>query len=345
MSVKHLRPPWQPGQSGNPLGVNPGVFTMAAEIRRQTGQGQTLVEFYAAMFEGRPIPVPGGRAQRPTLEHRHMAAHGWRIAAGASAKEIIELTGDAPTTAEQRLALLRRLSDDERATLRGLLAKALATPDAPGPSASSAAGDLEPRIIRRRPDAARDRRACDARPAAQRRPRDRPGAGAPGSGGRVSCRAPRASAGFPANPPGLTVRESVVHPRRRTRPARHSPAVDVGPLGPGARRRGPSSSPTGRGPGGRAGGGTRACARERAPGAPPGLWDPPAPLPKFSAVGEVDFRRAPPDILARLLWTIPRSRRQGPQAGTPHVCHPVPTGPPAGWVETPGWRVAVRSVA
>ena len=74
MSVKHLRPPWRPGESGNPLGVNRGVFTLAAEIRRETGQGQTLVEFYLAMFEGRPIPVPGGRAQRPTLEHRHMAA-------------------------------------------------------------------------------------------------------------------------------------------------------------------------------------------------------------------------------------------------------------------------------
>jgi hypothetical protein len=38
------------------------------------------------------------------------------------------------------------------------------------------------------------------------------------------------------------------------------------------------------------------------------------------------------------------SRRHGPQAGTPRVCHPVPMGPPAGSVKTPGWRVAVRSV-
>ena len=144
MSVKHLRPPWRPGESGNPLGVNRGVFTLAAEIRRQTGQGQTLVEFYTAMFEGRPIPVPGGRAQRPTLEHRHMAAQWLADRGWGKAKEMIELTGDAPATPEQRLALLRRLSDDERETLRGLLAKALATPDAPGPSASSAQADLAP---------------------------------------------------------------------------------------------------------------------------------------------------------------------------------------------------------
>jgi hypothetical protein len=44
---------------------------------------------------------------------------------------------------EQRLALLRRVSDDERATLRGLLAKALATPEA-DPSDPRAASDLAP---------------------------------------------------------------------------------------------------------------------------------------------------------------------------------------------------------
>ena len=27
MSVQHLRPPWQPGQSGNPLGTNHSVFS------------------------------------------------------------------------------------------------------------------------------------------------------------------------------------------------------------------------------------------------------------------------------------------------------------------------------
>jgi hypothetical protein len=141
--VKHLRPPWRPGESGNPLGVNRGVFALAAEIRRQTGQGQLLVEFYLDLFAGRPIPVPGGRAQRPTLEHRHLAAQWLADRGWGKAKEIIELTGDAPATPEQRLALLRRLSDDERATLRGLLAKALATPEA-DPSDPRAASDLEP---------------------------------------------------------------------------------------------------------------------------------------------------------------------------------------------------------
>jgi hypothetical protein len=56
---------------------------------------------------------------------------------------VVLAVGQQVTTPEQRLALLRRLSDDERAQLRALLAKALA-----GPSDSSAGpsdqGDLEP---------------------------------------------------------------------------------------------------------------------------------------------------------------------------------------------------------
>jgi hypothetical protein len=151
MSVQHLRPPWRPGESGNPLGVNRGVFTLAAEIRRQTGQGQTLVAFYMAVAEGRPIPVPGGRAQRPTLEHRLTAA-AWLADRGwGRAKEIIEFTGDAPATPEQRLALLRRLSDDERATLRGLLAKALATPEL-DPTDSSAQAPPAPDDVHGAPE-------------------------------------------------------------------------------------------------------------------------------------------------------------------------------------------------
>jgi hypothetical protein len=143
VNVKHLRPPWQPGQSGNPLGVNRGVFALAAEIRRATGQGRRLVALYLAVAEGRLIPVPGGRAQRPTLEQR-LAAAAWLADRGwGRAKEIIELQDESSSQA-QRLALLRRLSDDERETLRGLLAKALATPDAPGPSDSNAEGNLEP---------------------------------------------------------------------------------------------------------------------------------------------------------------------------------------------------------
>ena len=66
-----------------------------------------------------------------------LADRGW-----GRAKELIEITGDQPATPEQRLALLRRLSDEERATLRALLAKALATPES-GPSVPSAVDERQ----------------------------------------------------------------------------------------------------------------------------------------------------------------------------------------------------------
>ena len=95
MSVKHLRPPWRPGESGNPLGVNRGVFTLAAEIRRSDGPGADARRVLHGDVRGTPDPVPGGRAQRPTLEHRHMAAQWLADRGGGRAKEIIELTGEA----------------------------------------------------------------------------------------------------------------------------------------------------------------------------------------------------------------------------------------------------------
>ena len=60
MSVHNLRPPWRSGESGNPLGSNHGVLSLAAQIRRETGQGQTLVAFMRAVAAGEAIPVPGG---------------------------------------------------------------------------------------------------------------------------------------------------------------------------------------------------------------------------------------------------------------------------------------------
>ncbi len=135
--TEHLKP-WRPGQSGNPLGARVKVLELVAEVRRRTKDGHTLVSFMIDVMEGRPLPVPStgeprpSRArypQRPKIEHR-LAAAQWLADRGwGKAKEFIELAGDAPATPEQRLALLRRLSDDERAHLRALLAKALATPE------------------------------------------------------------------------------------------------------------------------------------------------------------------------------------------------------------------------
>jgi hypothetical protein len=60
---------------------------------------------------------------RPTLDQRMQAA-AWLADRGwGKAKETIELTGEASPA--QRLELLKRLSDEERAQLRGLLQRAL----------------------------------------------------------------------------------------------------------------------------------------------------------------------------------------------------------------------------
>ena len=118
---------------------------MATLIRRTSGAGAELVAFFFAVLRGEPISRPGSpKPHRPTLDQRIAAAQWLADRGWGKAKELVELTGDAPPTAEQRLAVLRRLSDDERAQLGALLAKALATPD-PEPASSSPAVDLERR--------------------------------------------------------------------------------------------------------------------------------------------------------------------------------------------------------
>jgi hypothetical protein len=54
-----LRAPWRPGQSGNPRGGAVSLFSLAARIRRASGDGQELVDFFFSVFRGQAIPVPG----------------------------------------------------------------------------------------------------------------------------------------------------------------------------------------------------------------------------------------------------------------------------------------------
>ena len=50
-----LRAPWSPGESGNPRGGSVALFSLAARIRRASGEGQELVDFFLAVFRGEPI--------------------------------------------------------------------------------------------------------------------------------------------------------------------------------------------------------------------------------------------------------------------------------------------------
>jgi hypothetical protein len=143
--TRGLRPPWRPGQSGNPSGHNVSFWTLAAQIRRASGDGQEIVDFLFAVMRGGPIVVPGRRAPLvPRLEHRMQAAvwladRGW-----GKARDTIELKDeeDEKVSRERRLAIVRAMTEDERAQLRELLERAQARIESQ--AASAAPAPLEP---------------------------------------------------------------------------------------------------------------------------------------------------------------------------------------------------------
>jgi hypothetical protein len=64
--TRGLRPPWRPGQTGNPRGGAVSLLSLVARIRRASGEGQELVDFFFAVMRGQPIPVPGlSRSRTP----------------------------------------------------------------------------------------------------------------------------------------------------------------------------------------------------------------------------------------------------------------------------------------
>jgi hypothetical protein len=166
---------FKPGQSGNPNGFTGPLRSLASQIRAQTGNGSEIAQFYLKILRGEPVRFPEKRITRrkngrkitsmyvrPTLDQRIDAA-AWLADRGwGKAKETIELTGEASPA--QRLELLRRLSDEDRAQLRGLLQRALeakTTPPSEEPPANSippiitTASTAEPQM-----EAAQDQEPC-----------------------------------------------------------------------------------------------------------------------------------------------------------------------------------------
>ena len=131
-----------PGNNANPYGNTAPLRSLAAEIRRQTGNGMEIASLYLQIMRGEPVKFPQKRITRrkngkiitsmyvrPTLDQRVSAA-AWLADRGwGKAKETIELTGEASPA--QRLELLRRLSEEDRQQLRGLLQRALTGPQEP----------------------------------------------------------------------------------------------------------------------------------------------------------------------------------------------------------------------
>ncbi len=124
--------PWQPGQSGNPLGQATSRVTLARYIRQLSQDGQVYVDFLMTVMRGEALPLPAphghghaqGRPPRPTIDQRLRAAELLMDRGWGKAKEILEFVEDRPRIDHR--ALVAQLSADERATLEHLLDRALA---------------------------------------------------------------------------------------------------------------------------------------------------------------------------------------------------------------------------
>jgi hypothetical protein len=90
-------------------------------VRKIGRDGRAYVDFLVSIMRGEPLPLPkwqGKSLPRPTIDLEILLDRGW-----GRAKEFIELSGE--TSPAERLELLRHLSDDERATMRVMLQKAI----------------------------------------------------------------------------------------------------------------------------------------------------------------------------------------------------------------------------
>jgi len=93
-------------------------------VREQTKNGQEIADFMLAILRGHQVKV-GGRNRYATLRHALVAADWLANRAFGLPKEHIELT-DETTTRAQRLTLIASMSEEDRATLRALMVRAIA---------------------------------------------------------------------------------------------------------------------------------------------------------------------------------------------------------------------------
>jgi hypothetical protein len=152
--VKQSLPPamaakmWRPGQSGNPNGHGFHSHSLAAQIRRESGNGAELMRFFFSVMRGEGIRMgKRGPMRTPKIEHR-LAAAVWLAERGwGKAREFIELSNASENP--ERLELLRKLSDEDRAQMRAILQRALGSIDAsstptPAPLSSSSSTSPSP---------------------------------------------------------------------------------------------------------------------------------------------------------------------------------------------------------
>jgi hypothetical protein len=143
----HLVPHWfRRGQSGNPGGRSRFHAELARLAIARTNNGADLVDLFVTVMRGDAIRV-GRTRRRPNL-HERMTAAMWLADRGwGRAKEMVEILDEH--TPEERRALVRVMTPEERAQLRLLLEAAearLARPFVDGtiPPVVETAQDAEP---------------------------------------------------------------------------------------------------------------------------------------------------------------------------------------------------------
>src|SRR5262245_30801464 len=129
--LRGLRPRWKPGESGNPSGSSAAV-RLAKLVRVETKRGRELVDFMLAVMRGERITAAGAdrraKGKIANLAQRVSAAE-WLADRGyGRARELVEISGDVVSSQAERLAMLRRLSPEDRELIRATLAKASAGP-------------------------------------------------------------------------------------------------------------------------------------------------------------------------------------------------------------------------
>jgi hypothetical protein len=123
---------WQPGRSGNPGGRPVSLPALTRLIHSETQRGEEIVRLFLQVLRGQSIPR-GRRHVLPTLGERLLAAQWLADRGWGKAKEFLTIEDDTASP-EERRALLHAMTDDERAMMAALLARARARIDAPAPA-------------------------------------------------------------------------------------------------------------------------------------------------------------------------------------------------------------------
>ena len=111
-SLANLKP-WEPGQSGNPLGRRAAGASLQSMILCQTSDGAELVDWYVRVWKGQ---VPGLRHPKYRMEAAHwLSDHGFgKPTQELKVEETVNMQLGNPALAEYTVEELRGIRDELR---------------------------------------------------------------------------------------------------------------------------------------------------------------------------------------------------------------------------------------